>query len=469
MTANVAFRKSLQRAATGRIGCSHGNSFGVTDDRTPLIGRPNGGTDYSQQQQGFLRKVLGASDTPGLDSSNVAVRCLAWSWHMTKATLYSNYVNVLLVFVPLGLVAGAAGWSPASIFALNFIAIIPLAAVLSFATEQLSARLGEALGGLLNATFGNAVELIVSIVALRNGQIQVVQSSLLGSIISNLLLVMGFCFLLGGIVHMKDCHGNGTEQCFALTTGQVTSTLMTLSSASMIIPTALYLALDGMDEEDKLASVLQLSRGTSIVLLVLYLAYMWFQLETHKNLFICPVAAAASSPAGPNGVAAHEEEQDEEEEAIMSPWAAGAILVITTLLVSFCANYLVESIDPLVEDFNITKTFIGFILIPIVGNAAEHATACVVAVKDKMDLAIGVAMGSSVQIALLVTPFLVLVGWAMDQPMSLRFQTFEVIVFALSVLVVSYTVRDGKTNYLEGAMLLGLYIILAIAAASMTN
>lgn len=136
-----------------------------------------------------------------------------------------------------------------------------------------------------------------------------------------------------------------------------------------------------MDEEEKLASVLQLSRGTSIVLLVLYLAYMWFQLRTHQNLFICPVTE--SSSAGPNGVTAEEEE---EGEAIMSPWAAGFVLVAATVIVSFCADYLVDSIDPLVDDFNISKTFIGFILIPIVGNAAEHATACVVAVKNKMDL-----------------------------------------------------------------------------------
>ncbi|KAL2758757.1 hypothetical protein ACRALDRAFT_1068982 [Sodiomyces alcalophilus JCM 7366] len=451
-TANVAFRKSLQRAATGRVGSG---SFDGADDRTPLIGRPNGGNDSSNQS--FLRGLLGAGSTPGLHSSNVIVRCLASFWDIAKATLYSNYVNVLLIFVPLGIVAGEVGWSPATVFTLNFIAIVPLAAVLSFATEELAARLGESLGGLLNATFGNAVELIVCIVALMNGQIEVVQSSLLGSIISNLLLVMGFCFLLGGIVHMNDSEGNGTEQSFALTTGQVTSTLMTLSSAAMIIPTALYLALDGMGEEEKLASVLQLSRGTSIVLLVLYLAYMWFQLKTHKNLFICPVTELSST------------EEEEENESIMSAWAAGAILVIATVVVSFCANYLVDSIDPLVEDFNISKTFIGFILIPIVGNAAEHATACVVAVKNKMDLALGVAMGSSVQIALLVTPFLVLVAWAMGQPMSLRFQTFEIIVFSLSVLVVSYTVRDGKTHYLEGAMLLGLYIIIAIAAAAITT
>lgn len=154
------------------------------------------------------------------------------------ANLQPDYVNVLLVFVPLGIIAGVSEWSATAVFTLNFFAIIPLAAILSFATEEISSKLGETLGGLLNATFGNAVELIVSIIALRNGQIQVVQSSMLGSILSNLLLVMGMCFFLGGIANMRDADGNGTEQEFAAGTAQTTCSLMALSSASLIIPAA---------------------------------------------------------------------------------------------------------------------------------------------------------------------------------------------------------------------------------------
>ena len=189
--------------------------------------------------------------------------------------------------------------------------------------------------------------------------------------------------------------------------------------------------------EDVNATILNLSRGTALLLLALYVLYLYFQLRTHHNLF---------APE------ANVEEEEEEEEVHMSPWAAAAVLIFVTILVSICADYLVASIDPLVERANISQNFIGLILIPIVGNAAEHVTAVVVAVKNKMDLAMGVAIGSSIQIALFVTPFLVVLGWIMDREMNMRFETFETVAFVLSVLVVTYTVQDGKSNYLEGAM-----------------
>jgi len=185
------------------------------------------------------------------------------------------------------------------------------------------------------------------------------------------------------------------------------------------------------------------------LLLFLYVLYLYFALRTHKKLF---------EPEAQPG-----QDNEEEHEPLLGPWSAAIVLVVVTLIISVCADYMVESIDALVATGNISKTFIGLILIPIVGNAAEHVTACVVAVKDKMDLAMGVAIGSSIQIALLVTPALVMLGWAIGQDMTLHFETFETIAFALSVLVVTYTVQDGKSNYLEGAMLLGLYMIIALA------
>ncbi len=314
------------------------------------------------------------------------------------------------MFVPLGIVAGHQEWSAPWVFALNFFAIIPLAAVLSFATEEIASRLGETLGGLVNATFGNAVELIVSIVALRAGEIEVVQASMLGSILSNLLLVLGMCFFLGGIYNMRSADGSGREQSFSQGTAQTTCSLMALASASMILPAALYGVLDQADEDHKQASILILSRGTAMILLLLYVLYLYFALRTHKKLFEPESQATTAS------------EQDEQE-PLLGPWSAGLVLVVTTLVISVCADYMVDSIDALVATGKISKTFIGLILIPIVGNAAEHVTACVVAVKDKMDLAMGVAIGSSIQIALLVTPSLVMLGWAIGQPMTLHFET----------------------------------------------
>ena len=277
---------------------------------------------------------------------------------------------------------------------------------------------------------------------------------MLGSILSNLLLVLGMCFLLGGIYNMRDANGMGSEQSFATGTAQTTCSLMALSSASMIIPAALYAVMDQNGSDDKQASILFLSRGTAGILLVLYGLYLFFALHTHKQLFE-PEAQEATGAEG-------------QEAPLLGPWTAGLVLVLVTLVISVNADYMVDSIEGIVASGKISKNFIGLILIPIVGNAAEHVTACVVAVKNKMDLAMGVAIGSSIQIALLVTPSLVMLGWIIGQPMTLHFETCKfvwilcleyrltnvvsTIAFALSVMVVTYTVQDGRSNYLEGAM-----------------
>ncbi|CAL8580251.1 Vacuolar calcium ion transporter, variant 2 [Xanthoria parietina] len=363
-------------------------------------------------------------------------------------TLTSNPVNFLLVFVPIGIAFGATHGNPTVVFILNFLAIIPLASLLSFATEEISVKLGQTLGGLMNATFGNAVELIVSIVALKNGEIRIVQASMLGSILSNILLVLGCCFFAGGIKHK--------EQHFNSTVASTMSSLMAVSTASLIIPATLYAAMGSSKTHDKKThNILILSHGTSIILLILYALYLFFQLKTHAHLFDEESEPEASGEDGAEG--------EQAEGHVLKPPAAGIALVIVTIAVAVCAEYLVNSIDSIVESAHISRTFIGLILLPIVGNAAEHVTAVVVATKNKMDLAIGVAIGSSMQIALLVTPFLVILGWIMGEKMSLQFEIFETVVFFLAVLVTNYLISDGKSNYLEGAMLIGMYIIIALA------
>ncbi|KEZ40336.1 hypothetical protein SAPIO_CDS8178 [Scedosporium apiospermum] len=415
---------------------------------------PNGHSPSGGWKHFFFNR----RSTPGTESPNRLVRYSASTWHITKVTLMSNYVNFLLLIIPVAIVGGELGWDPTTVFILNFFAIIPLAAVLSFATEEIAMRLGETLGGLLNATFGNAVELIVSIVALRDGQIEVVQASMLGSILSNLLLVLGMSFFFGGLRNLRNPDGSGMEQRFPSGTAQTTCSLLALSSASLVIPATLYNVIDSPNE-DKEGPILFLSRGTAVILLLLYGLYLWFQLRTHHNLF----DGVHHEDPEATQTSVEQEEEREHEEPCMGLVPAIIVLVATTVVVAICADYLVASIDPIVETSQISKAFIGLILIPIVGNAAEHATAVVVAMKNKMDLAMGVAIGSSIQIALLVTPFLVMFGWAIGQPMSLHFETFSTVAFAFSVLVVTYTVQDGRSNYLEGAMLLGLYCIIALA------
>ncbi|OKL59334.1 hypothetical protein UA08_05390 [Talaromyces atroroseus] len=390
--------------------------------------------------------------SPYLDDPRFWVRWPAHVAYLTWATLASNYVNLLLVFVPLGIVSGVLQWSPATVFTLNFLAIIPLASLLSFATEELAAVMGQTLGGLMNATFGNAVELIVSIVALKDNQIRVVQASMLGSILSNILLVLGCCFLIGGI--------RFPEQEFNTTVASTMSSLMAVASASLIIPASLFAAMSdsyNTAPENTRNSILLLSRGTAIILLVLYVLYLVFQLKTHSRFFEDQQSAVVEAEAGAA------EAEPEAEDHILNPFAAGVALIVITIMVAICAEYLVGSIEGMVEKTGMSKTFIGLVLIPIVGNAAEHVTAVVVAYKNKMDLAIGVAIGSSLQIALFVTPFLVILGWIMGVDMTLHFHIFETVSFFISALVVIFLIQDGKSNYLEGGLCLGMYIILAIA------
>ncbi|KAJ5084712.1 hypothetical protein NUU61_009291 [Penicillium alfredii] len=370
--------------------------------------------------------------------------------HLTWLTLVRDYVNLLLVFVPLGIIAGLLHWNATAVFTFNFFAIIPLASLLSFATEELAATMGQALGGLMNATFGNAVELIVSIIALKDNQVRVVQASMLGSILSNILLVLGCCFFVGGLCY--------PEQSFNSTVASTMSSLMAVASASLIIPATLYAALSqsSRTNQDAQSNILILSHGTSVILLLIYVMYLYFQLRSHSHLFEETNGSDTEQAGGA-------EEEEEEEERLLNPWAATVVLVIVTILVAICADYLVGSIDSIVQTTGMSKTFIGLVLIPIVGNAAEHVTAVVVAYKDKMDLAIGVAIGSSLQIALFVTPFLVILGWIMHVEMTLHFQTFETVAFFISGLVVTLLIQDGKSNYLEGGMCLGMYLILALA------
>ncbi|KAI5305248.1 hypothetical protein KEM56_004901 [Ascosphaera pollenicola] len=228
---------------------------------------------------------------------------------------------------------------------------------------------------------------------------------------------------------------------------------MAVASASLIIPATLAAAIP--KGENGLKNVLILSRGAAIILLLLYVMFLVFQLRTHTDLFETSGTTSVEDGAG-------EIEAPEEAERVLSPIAAGVALLLITVAVSICAEYLVGSIDSIVESTSMSKTFIGLVLIPIVGNAAEHVTAVVVAYKNKMDLAIGVAIGSSLQIALFVTPFLVILSWLMGREMTLHFETFETVAFFLSMLVVTLLVMDGKSNYLEGGLCLGMYLIIAI-------
>ncbi|KAI8878311.1 calcium/proton exchanger [Backusella circina FSU 941] len=383
------------------------------------------------------------------------------------AIVKSSYINVMVIFVPFG-IASHYVWSPTITFILNFLAIIPLAKLLGFATEDIALRTGEIIGGLLNATFGNAVELIISILSLTEGLVIVVQSSMLGSILSNLLLVLGMCFWGGGYYHKV--------QKFNKTVAQTSASLLFISVASLLIPASFYASVsqaqDTMSDQQKLVyqqDILNISRATSIILLVIYMSYLLFQLRTHNYLFVAPTEDEKQRDEEEATDRAQIEDQlledddEEEEEPQLPAWMAVVLLLVVTALVGVNAEFLVAAIEDVTTIWNISETFVGLILIPIVGNAAEHLTAVTVALKDKMDLALGVAVGSSMQIALFVTPLMVIIGWGMNVNMSLLFNIYETAILFIAVIMVNYLIMDGESNWLEGFMLFAIYIVIAIS------
>ncbi|KAF3905216.1 hypothetical protein ABW21_db0201593 [Orbilia brochopaga] len=571
--------------------------------------------------------------------------------------LFHSWINVLLIFVPVGIAVEFAHLHPTVVFAVNCVALIPLAGMLSYATESVAHRLGDTIGALMNVTFGNAVELIIFI-ALAKDEISVVQASIIGSVLANLLLILGMSFLLGGLKFR--------EQIYNSTVTQMSACLLSISVLSLLLPTAFHASFSN----DELADIatLRISRGTSVILLLVYIIYLLFQLRSHAYLYASipqhvideeshpgilahlgssssssssssrrsSVSSSSSSssggfarsirdrlrrmshpdtegknstrssatpdpshPSSPNdeerrgrpafsekppltllnanghadadgnaediavfdtddilpvpqtdgpsntpvkqepttetpelakaklslramapklfsraptassnptpmaiapGLVAEQQRpatrraaslpprlteevsaqdmlpymvplnvsdaslDETKEKQVISRTTAIILLLASTGLVAVCAEFMVSSIDAVIATTGISEAFVGLILLPIVGNAAEHVTAVTVAAKNKMDLAIGVAVGSSIQIALFVTPLVVLLGWILDKDMGLYFNIFETVALFTSCFVVNFLVLDGRSNYLEGALLCASYIIIAVAA-----
>ncbi|KAJ5198605.1 uncharacterized protein N7498_007722 [Penicillium cinerascens] len=694
---------------------AHASSRGQSQTNPNLKADTIAETSSSSQDVQMNDTVEGSGSAPGPSEKDntkpgLLIRMRNGSgrfYNHTKDAIFHSWVNVLLVFVPVGIAVKAIGLNPAIVFAMNAVAIIPLAGLLSHATESVASRLGDTIGALINVTFGNAVELIIFIIALVKNEIRIVQASLLGSILANLLLILGMAFLLGGLRFQ--------EQIYNSTVTQMSACLLSLSVTSLLLPTAFHASWSNSANADR--ETLKVSRGTSVVLLLVYILYILFQLKSHSYLYAsipqriideeshpgilaelmnsssessssssdesvdttnswstakrikramkhrrhrksstsskdnsvrkkvmdnenkssvgnsitsnandsssCAIdfgdetryeadddaqhpsgflsrdfgipasriasaqsdksrkrekerkkrrfkrekarekapkptevepaqyehngpgmkgfasaptfagmagagevdgsrrrspfgpfpsllsstvfssqspnnsprlGAAASHPGisrsnslpahisrappagnavqfargaarGPTaGDAAAVEPADRQPEPNMSRTAAVVLLLLSTALVAVCAEFLVDAIPDMIKSSSVSEAFIGLIILPIVGNAAEHVTAVSVATKNKMDLAIGVSVGSSIQIAIFVTPLVVILGWAMDKDMSLYFTLFETICLFVTAFVVNFLVLDGRSNYLEGALLIAAYVIIALAA-----
>ncbi|GJN90445.1 hypothetical protein Rhopal_003456-T1 [Rhodotorula paludigena] len=478
-----------------------------------------------------------------------------------------SWLNVLLVFVPVSWAMDLSHQSATITFVMSFLAIVPLAALLGYATEELAIRVGDALGGLLNATFGNAVELIIAILALTKGELGIVRSSMLGSILSNCLLVLGCCFAAGGFKFY--------EQGYSIRAAQLNINLLGIAVVAIVIPVGFHAFINQNAVQSEALTddaVLRLSRGIAFILLIVY--DLLFQLWTHSYLYVPapprdprkplmtyaegpfppvegkvfripslpswgssssssasnrsvrsrassfvhgdqPIPAnlsmaeegltrtrssgAASSTAGhhvppepregafvPNageleaqaaaaigGFSTREQRDLEkggeahgsdslEHQPELSPWFGFVLLAVVTALTGVTAEFLVSSIDGLTQTGNVSKEFVALILLPVVGNAAEHVTAVTVATKNKLDLSLSIAVGSSIQVALFIVPVLILLGWAIGQPLDLEFDSYETLVVFVSIWAVNCAIGDGRTNWLEGVSLMFVYVIIAL-------
>ena len=352
-------------------------------------------------------------------------------------------LNILLLAVPATVYFNYFQHDENLSFITSMIAIMPLAFLMGKATEEIALRTSESVGGLLNATFGNAAEIIICVLALMTAaenvgteteeiMINIVQASLIGSILGNLLLVMGLSFVWGGLHH--------SEQKFSETQVSSNGSLLLLSVIVLIIPTVFNFTVDGTAGDD---GVEKLSHAAAVVLLAIYGFFLLFQLKTHSHLFATENAH-------------HEEPNMDQKDAIILP-------IIATILVSWMAEVLVHSVESAAEEYHLPYLFIGVILLPLFGNAAEHFTAVSVAAKNKMDLSFAISIGSSTQIAVFVAPLMVVIAWILGLPLTFEFGILETIAVFLAVTIANLTAADGKSNWLEGLMLLGTYAILGLA------
>lgn len=347
-------------------------------------------------------------------------------------------LNWLLIFVPIAIGLELTHANGTLIFLASALAILPLAGLMGEATEELALRTGSTIGGLLNATFGNATELIIAFFALQAGKIDVVKASITGSILGNLLLVLGLAIFLGGLKH-KTQHFNKQSA------GLITS-LLILSVLALMIPALFDIGSRSFAHIANPATIdLNVSVATAILLILVYIANIYFTLVTHKDI-----------------LSSHDDEGHSQPKWSV-PVAVG-VLLGSTVMVGFMSEFLVGSLEVATHALGLSEFFVGIILIPIIGNAAEHSSAILFAMKNKMDLAVTIALGSTIQVALLVAPLLVLLSLAIGKPMDLVLHNpLELMAIFAGVLIANSIAKDGETNWLEGLMLLVVYGILGFA------
>lgn len=348
-----------------------------------------------------------------------------------------KYLKILLIFIPISLLGMFMKWSPTILFIVSALAIVPLAGMIGEATEELTFYTGAKLGGFLNATFGNATELIITFLAIKEGLFELVKASIAGSIIGNSLLVLGASMLAGGFKFKI--------QKFNRRTTDTTASMLLFAVIGLCIP-AIFMHTVKPAES---AGYEYLSIIVAIVMFIIYILSLIFSFFTHKEVF---------------AVIHDEKDIEDHKEEETAKWSLArclVTLVIVTILVAIMSEILVSAVEPMTKSIGLSEFFVGIIIVPIVGNAAEHSTAIIMALKNKMDVAVEIALGSSLQIILFVLPIALFFS-LLFTPMSIIFSPFELVALLASVVIASKVASDGESNWLEGALLIGIYIIIAV-------
>ncbi|MGQ9585774.1 MAG: calcium/proton exchanger [Anaerolineae bacterium] len=341
-----------------------------------------------------------------------------------------KWLFLLLVFVPLAILADLLGWSPVVVFGAAALGVVPLAAFLGRATEELATRAGPRLGGLLNATLGNAAELIIALFAIRQGLLKLVKASITGSILGNILFVLGMSFLLGGRRHGRQRFDRGQAG--------VNATMLTLAVIALAVPSLFSHSI----EESSHAAVEYLSLGVASVMMLLYVLSILYSF----------------------GLPSREDQAGEVR--AKRAWDIRlclGVLAASTVFIAWLSEILVAAVEPVMASLGVTEFFLGIVVIPLVGNVVEHLVAVQMALKDKMELSLAISLGSGLQVALFVAPLLVFASLALGNPLTLIFDEFELIALVAASLLATLAALDGESNWLEGAQLLAVYIIVALA------
>jgi Ca2+:H+ antiporter len=355
-----------------------------------------------------------------------------------------KFLRILLIFGVLAIVADLLGWNPLLVFIFSGLAMIPIAGLMGESTEALAVHTGPRLGGLLNATLGNAAELIITIMAIREGiqnpainehMLELVRASLTGSVMGNILLVLGLSVLIGGLK-------NGTQK-FDRTHAGTNATMLLLAVAALVIPSIFSHSIETVNHD----AVEYLSLGVAGVMILLYVLALVHQLRNPGNHTVEDDEYSAAEQEAPH----------------WSVPKALIVLLLATAAIVWMSELLVGTVEHVVLEIGITEFFLGIIIVPLIGNVAEHLVAVTVAVKNKMELSLAISIGSSLHIALFVAPLLVFVSLLMGNPLTLVFNQFELIALMAATLIAGLVSLDGESNWLEGAMLLAIYVIIALA------